>query len=202
MAGTTPFRGEKATNWEGGFRVPMVIRWPGTIQPGTIHNEIFSHYDLHPDLCGCGGRSGHRRQVPQGHAARRQDLQGPSRRLQPDAVLQAGGRRNRRARTSSTGTMTANLWRSASRTGRLSSKSRSTRASAFGRREFTNLRVPKLFNLRADPFERGDKSILYDKWLADRAFVQVPMQAFVAQWLRASRSFRSGRSLRASTSTR
>ena len=47
--------------------------------------------------------------------------------------------------------------------------------------EFTNLRVPKLFNLRADPFERGDESILYNKWMADRAFVQVPTQALAAQ---------------------
>ncbi len=47
--------------------------------------------------------------------------------------------------------------------------------------QFTNLRVPKLFNLRADPFERGDQSILYNKWMADRAFVQAPMQEFAAK---------------------
>ena len=41
--GTTPFRGEKATNWEGGYRVPMVIRWPGVIEPGTIHQRAFAH---------------------------------------------------------------------------------------------------------------------------------------------------------------
>ena len=53
--GSTPFRGEKATNWEGGYRVPMVIRWPGTIAPGTVHNEIFSHYDLIPTFAAAGG---------------------------------------------------------------------------------------------------------------------------------------------------
>ena len=55
--------------------------------------------------------------------------------------------------------------------------------------QFTDLRVPKLFNLRADPFERGDKSILYNKWMADRAFVQVPMQALATQWLQSFREY-------------
>jgi hypothetical protein len=54
---------------------------------------------------------------------------------------------------------------------------------------FTDLRVPKLFNLRADPFERGDESILYDKWMVDRVFVQVPAQALVAQWLQTFNEF-------------
>ncbi|MGY3422303.1 arylsulfatase A-like enzyme [Bradyrhizobium sp. F1.13.4] len=53
--GTTPFRGEKATNWEGAYRVPMVIRWPGTIKPSTVYNEMCSHYDFDSDFC-CGGR--------------------------------------------------------------------------------------------------------------------------------------------------
>jgi arylsulfatase len=55
--------------------------------------------------------------------------------------------------------------------------------------QFDELRVPKLFNLRSDPLEKGDTSILYDKWMADRAFVQVPMQAFAAQWLSSFREF-------------
>ena len=53
--GATPFRGEKATNWEGAFRVPTVIRWPGTIKPGTVYNEMFSHYDLLPTFAAAGG---------------------------------------------------------------------------------------------------------------------------------------------------
>ena len=55
--------------------------------------------------------------------------------------------------------------------------------------DFTNLRVPKLFELRADPFERGDDSIPYDKWMVDRVFVQVPAQAFVAKWLESFKEF-------------
>jgi len=54
---------------------------------------------------------------------------------------------------------------------------------AVWQREFTNLRFPKLFNLRSDPFERGDDSILYGKWAAERMFAVVPAQAIVSQWL-------------------
>jgi len=57
------------------------------------------------------------------------------------------------------------------------------------RREFTNLRAPLLFNLRADPFERGDESIEYEKWFFDRSFVVVPTQAIVAQWLESFKEF-------------
>jgi arylsulfatase A-like enzyme len=48
--GSSPFRGEKNENWEGGYRVPTVIRWPGIIEPGTVSNEIFSHMDMIPTL--------------------------------------------------------------------------------------------------------------------------------------------------------
>jgi len=53
--GSTPFRGEKATNWEGGFRVPTVIRWPGVIKPGTVYNDIFAHEDFIPTFAAAGG---------------------------------------------------------------------------------------------------------------------------------------------------
>src|SRR5262249_26149957 len=55
--GQTPFRGEKATNWEGGFRVPALIRWPGVIQPGTIYNGIFAHEDFLPTFAAAAGDS-------------------------------------------------------------------------------------------------------------------------------------------------
>src|SRR6185295_4806564 len=54
--GTTPFRGEKNTNWEGGYRVPLVVRWPGVIKPGTEINEIVSHEDWLPTLLAATGQ--------------------------------------------------------------------------------------------------------------------------------------------------
>ena len=53
--GTTPFRGEKNENWEGGYRVPCAIRWPGVIKPGTINNDLFSHEDMLPTLLAAVG---------------------------------------------------------------------------------------------------------------------------------------------------
>src|SRR5262245_65833294 len=56
--GTTPFRSEKDTNWEGGWRVPCVIRWPGVVQPGTVSNDIFAHEDMLPTLLAAAGVPG------------------------------------------------------------------------------------------------------------------------------------------------
>ncbi len=53
--GTTPFRGEKGTTWEGGFRVPQMIRWPGVVEPGAVINDIFSHEDWMPTLLAAAG---------------------------------------------------------------------------------------------------------------------------------------------------
>jgi len=54
-AGTTPFRCEKNTNWEGAFRVPAMIRWPGHIKAGSVANGIFSGLDWFPTLLAAGG---------------------------------------------------------------------------------------------------------------------------------------------------
>src|SRR5262249_4146952 len=53
--GTTPYRGEKATGFEGGFRVPTLIRWPGVIKPGTIYNDMFAHGDFIPTFAAAAG---------------------------------------------------------------------------------------------------------------------------------------------------
>ena len=96
--GTTPFRGEKATNWEGGFRVPCVIRWPGVIKPGTVVNDICAHEDFLPTFAAAAGEPDLVEQAAERAQARRQDLQGAPRRPQPDALLQGRGRRSRRAK--------------------------------------------------------------------------------------------------------
>ena len=80
--GTSPFRGEKNTNWEGGYRVPATIRWPGVIKPGTVFNDIFAHEDMLPTLLAAAGVPDVKEQLLKGMQGRRQDLQGASRRLQ------------------------------------------------------------------------------------------------------------------------
>ena len=90
--GITPYRSEKNTNWEGGWRVPVFVRWPGKIKAGTVFNDVASHQDWLPTLA-CGGRrSGHLGEAPPRSQGRRQDLQGAYRRLQPGALSHRRGK--------------------------------------------------------------------------------------------------------------
>ena len=86
--GTTPFKGEKATNWEGAFRVPTLIRWPGVIKPGQVINDICAHEDLIPTFAAAAGEPDLVDQGDEGLSGQRQDLQGSPRWLQPHAVPQ------------------------------------------------------------------------------------------------------------------
>ena len=79
--GTTPFHGEKGTTWEGGFRVPCLVRWPGVIKPGTIINEIMSQEDWMPTFLAAAGEPEIVEKLKAGLHRRRQDLQDPCRRL-------------------------------------------------------------------------------------------------------------------------
>jgi arylsulfatase len=186
--GQTPFRGEKATNWEGGYRVPMLIRWPGVIKPGSVYNEMLSHYDLIPTFCAAAGEPDIVEKVKAGYKAGAKTfkvhLDGYN--LLPFFKGEAdAGPRREFLYWDDDGELVAvrvEDWK-------VVFKEQEHTGMGVWQMDFTNLRVPKLFNLRADPFERGDESILYDKWLADRAFVQVPMQALVAKWLSSFKEF-------------
>ena len=186
--GNTPFRGEKATNWEGAYRVPMVIRWPGTIQPGTVYNEMLSHYDLIPTFAAAGGDPDVvekcRRGSQIGIKTFKIHLDGFN------LVPFFKGEVKELPRKdfiywNDDGQLVAirvNEWKSVF-------LEQTNKGIGVWQGQFTNLRLPKLFNLRADPFERGDKLIEYNKWMADRAFVQVPMQALAAKWLESFKEF-------------
>ncbi|MDK1373246.1 MULTISPECIES: arylsulfatase [unclassified Sinorhizobium] len=186
--GTTPFRGEKATNWEGGFRVPMCIRWPGVIKPGTIYNEPFSHYDLIPTFCAAAGEPDIVAKCLAGYQAgaktfkvhldgynlmpffRGEVTDSPRREFlywNDDGELVA---------------IRALDWK-------VNFKVQEHTGIGVWQREFTNLRVPWIFNMRADPFERGNESFEYDRWMAERAFILVPSQALVARWIESFKEF-------------
>ena len=85
--GTSPFRGEKNTNWEGGYRVPGHVRWPGVIKPGTVLNDIVAHEDWLPTLLAAAGEPDVKEQLLNGMTGRQQDLQGPPRRLRHHDAL-------------------------------------------------------------------------------------------------------------------
>ena len=92
--GNTPFAAGKGTIMEGGMRVPMIVRWPGHIPAGKVENGIMSGLDFFPTLAAVPA-SQHQGRTAQGQAARRHDLQGPSRRLRPDDLLTGKGPSNR-----------------------------------------------------------------------------------------------------------
>ena len=105
--GNTPFRGEKDTNWEGGLRVPCVIRWPGEIKPGTVLNDICLAPGHAADACSPPPAIRTSRRSCSKAKGRRQDLQGPSRRLQHAAVPTGAGEGEPAERPSSTSATTA-----------------------------------------------------------------------------------------------
>ncbi|HEV7318984.1 MAG TPA: arylsulfatase [Ensifer sp.] len=186
--GNTPFRGEKATNWEGGYRVPTCIRWPGVIKPNTVYNEVFSHYDLIPTFCAAAGEPDVVAKCKTGYQAGSKTfkvhLDGYN--LMPffRGEVNDGPRRDFLYWNDDGELVAVRVqdWKVVFK------EQRSTGIGVW-REEFTNLRAPKLFNLRADPFERGDESMEYEKWFFDRAFVAVPSQAVVAQWLSSFKEF-------------
>ncbi|WP_201832341.1 arylsulfatase [Microvirga zambiensis] len=186
--GNTPFRGEKATNWEGGYRVPTLIRWPGVIRPNTIHNEVFSHYDLIPTFCAAGGEPDVVAKCLRGHQANgktfKVHLDGYN--LMP---FFTGSSKESPRRDFLYWNDDGELVAIRVMDWKVVFKAQESTGIGVWRREFTNLRAPLLFNLRADPFERGDESIEYEKWFFDRAFVVVPSQAVVAQWLSSFQEF-------------
>jgi len=186
--GTTPFRGEKATNWEGGYRVPMVIRWPGTIQPGTVYNEIFSHYDLIPTFAAAAGDPDIVAKCQQGarigDKTFRIHLDGYN--LMP---FFAGDVKESPRKEFLYWNDDGELVGLRYDDWKVVFKEQDNTGFGVWERDFTDLRVPKLFNLRADPFERGDTSFIYEKWKFDRVFVLVPAQAYAAQWVQSFKEY-------------
>jgi arylsulfatase len=186
--GNTPFRGEKATNWEGGFRVPMAIRWPGVIKPGTVYNDMFAHEDLLPTFAAAGGDpdvvARCKKTCQSGNKSFKVHLDGYN--LMPffKGEVKESPRKEFLYWSDDGDLLALRLgdWK-------IVFKQQDHTGLGVWNREFTNLRIPKPFNLRADPFERGDSSIEYDKWLAERGFIVVPSQAVVAQWLATFKEF-------------
>ena len=187
--GTTPFRGEKNTNWEGGYRVPTVIRWPGVIKPGTIHNEVFAHEDMLPTLLAAAGDGAIKDELLDGYSANGRSykvhLDGYN--LLPFLKGEAGADpRNEFLYWTDGGDLAA------LRYGQWKLQFLEQRAHGFDvwQEPFVQLRVPKLFTLRGDPFERADEDgIGYQTWRFNRVFALVPAQAYVAQWLQSFREF-------------
>jgi arylsulfatase len=172
--GVTPFHGEKGTTWEGGLRVPQVIRWPGVIEPGTIYNDIISHEDWLPTLLAAAGDPDIVEKLKKGHKANGKDwrvhldgynylpyFKGQIKKAPREQILYFG----------QGGELNAVRWNDwkvhfATFEGDI----------ATGVREVSNW--PLLINLRADPYEEMWKeSSMYIRWYADNMWLFVPIQA-------------------------
>jgi len=191
-AAMTPFRSEKNSNWEGAYRVPAMLRWPGHIKAGSVNNDIMSHLDMMPTILAAAGVPDVKEQLLKGMKVgdttfkvhldgynqlpllTGQTAEDPRKEFfyfNDDSDLVALRYDNWKlvfAEQKSPGTL--DLWAE----------------------PFTVLRIPKLFNLRTDPYERADiTSNTYYDWFLDHAFVCVPAQGIVGQFLGTFQEFPS-----------
>ena len=180
--GTSPFRNEKASNWEGAYRVPTAIRWPGVIKPGTVLNDIFAHEDMLPTLLAAAGDPDVKGKLLNGMKVGNKTFKVH---LDGFNITDALAGKTPSPRKdffyfNDEGSLVAlryNQWKI------VFGEQRSHSLDVW-QDPFVPLRFPKLFNLRSDPFEEADhESIDYPRWRVEHAFVLVPAQEYVGQFL-------------------
>ena len=185
--GASPFRGEKNTNWEGGYRVPCAIRWPGVITPGTINNDIFAHEDMLPTLLAAAGVPDVKEQLLKGmvvgNTTFKVHLDGYN--ITDALAGKTPSPRHEFFYFNDDGSLVGfryNQWKIVFA---------EQRAHGFDvwQEGFTPLRVPRIFNIRTDPFEESEESWEYWKWRADRLFLLVPAQEYVSKFLYSFKEF-------------
>jgi len=179
-AGITPFRSEKNTNWEGGWRVPAFVRWPGKIEAGSVANGIVSHQDWLPTILAAAGEPNIKEKLLEGHTIgdmtynvhldgfnmlpyfTGEEKESPRESffyISDDGDVLAIRHGDWKAVLMEQRAKTLMLWAE----------------------PFVSLRLPKIFNLRRDPFERADhNSNTYWDWMISHAYLISGMQAIVA----------------------
>ncbi len=182
-AGTTPFRSEKNSNWEGAYRVPAFVRWPGKVPAGVTLNGIMAHEDWLPTFAAIGGSTDIKEKLAAGV-----ELNGRKYRNYIDGLNMLDyitGKTKQSPRhefiyVNDDGQIVAmryDDWKAVFLENR-------GHAFEVWREPFVELRVPLLFNLRRDPFEKAQhNSNTYNDWFLDRPFVIVPMQQLAAKFL-------------------
>jgi arylsulfatase len=182
--GTTPFRSEKNTNWEGGYRVPAMVRWPGTVKPGTIINDIFSAEDWVPTLAAAAGIPDIANKLLQGYNGFKVHLDG----YDASDLLAGKGPSKRReffywTDDGDLAGLRYDQWK-------IVFMEQKAHGLEVWQQPLVPLRAPKIFNLRTDPFERAEyESGSYDKWYVEHAFVFAPAIAIVGQHLTTFQQF-------------
>ena len=183
-AGTTPFRSEKNTNWEGAYRVPAMVKWPGHFKPGTVSNDMISHLDWMPTLLAAAGVPDVKEKLLTGYSAGSRSykvhldgfnmlplLTGETTRDPRESFLYFNDDAQLTA-------MRYDNWKL------IFMEQRAPGTLRVWAEPFTPLRVPLIFNLRTDPYEYAQiTSNSYYDWLLDHAYLLVPAQAYVANFI-------------------
>jgi arylsulfatase A-like enzyme len=181
--GSTPFRNEKNSNWEGGYRVPCMIRWPGVIKPGSVFNGICSHEDMLQTFLAAAGEPDIKEKLMKGHKAMGRDYKVMLDGYNLIPYFKGDEKESPRHEFfywTDDGSL-ANL-----RYDRWKVVFMEQRAHGLDvwQEPLVTLRFPKLFCLRTDPFERADHEAGdYARWRVDHAFVLLPAVAFVSKHL-------------------
>jgi arylsulfatase A-like enzyme len=189
-AAMTPFRNEKNSNWEGAYRVPCMIKWPGHIKPGTVENGIVSHLDMMPTLLAAAGVPDVKEQLLKGmkvgDANFKVHLDGYN------VLPLLTGQTTKSPRDdffyfNDDGELVAMRYDNFKI---VFAEQRVAGTMRIWAEPFVALRVPKLFNLRMDPYERADiTSNTYYDWFIDHAFILVPAQQVVGEFLASFKEF-------------
>ena len=186
--GNSPFRNEKNSNWDGGYRVPCFIRWPGTIKPGTVLNDIFSHEDMLPTLVAAAGVPDVKEQLLKGmkvgDTTFKVHLDGYN--LVDALAGKTPSPRREFFYFNDDGSLVGlrfDQWK-------LVFTEQRAHGAEVWREPFAVLRAPKIFNLRTDPFECADHDASdYNHWWMDHIFLLVPAQQYIGKFLATFKEF-------------
>jgi arylsulfatase len=186
----TPFRSEKDTNWEGAFRVPMMVRWPGHVPAGVVSNDIVHHHDWLPTFLAIAGEPDIVAKCQKGHQAA-----GKTFKVHIDGfnlldfLTQEGVKSPRPGFIyfDDDGELVALRWGNWKA---VFLEQRRTGTLEVWGEPFTKLRIPKFFNLRTDPYERADfTSNTYWDWYLSKAYLLLGAQTIVAKFLESFKEF-------------
>ena len=187
--GTTMFRGEKNTQWEGGYRVPTLIRWPGTIKPGTVINDICAHEDMLPTLLAAAGDPDIAAELLKGKTigdrTYKVHLDGYD--LASAFKGTAEWPRKEFIYWTDDGNVAALRYEN----WKVTFLEQKAEGMKVWQEPFDELRAPILTNLRMDPFERArqEEAMGYQRWWIEHMFAIAPASAYVGQWLQSFKEF-------------
>jgi len=187
--GTIPWRGEKNTTWEGGFRVPMMVKWPARIAAGQISNDIIEMTDWLPTLLAAAGNPNIKEQLLAGHQAgdKRFNVHLDGYNFLPRFTGEVDeGPRDEKFYFTDDGSLSAlryNDWK-------LMFSQQYAHGFNVWIEPYTTLRVPRIYNLRRDPFERAElEAYAYADWMFRRVFLLAPAAAYVGEFLATFREY-------------